>query len=358
MKRIGQINGVPLYDIICSRENVEQAFKSACKDHAKDRAVQTMKANPEPYITGVMKILEEESFTYSSFKTKQIWERGKVRDLEFTRTYPDRIVQHAVFNVVAPILHGTVIKDSYAAVKGRGTHACSMAVRTALFEDPYGTSYCLKMDVHHYFKNIKWDKLFSLIKKKIKCRRTLNILHEIIYGVPMGETGEKVRLPIGLFSSQILSVFYLAYFDHYCKETLGIRYYFRYMDDIVILASNKILLHNYLRYIIKYLATLGLKLKKNYAIFPVDKRRIDFAGYVHDHKQVMLRKKNKISYIRVCNNCIRLLKNDIPLTEHILMSKNAYEGMIGWCTDDRLLKKYSNTVELVQVFGYDVICES
>lgn len=111
-------------------------------------------------------------------------------------------------------------------------------------EDWGHTWFCLKMDVSHFFDNIDREILFEMIKKKIKCRRTLEILRRIIFEVP-GNVG----LPIGLFSSQILSVFYLSEFDHYCKEVLGIRYYYRYMDDIVILASNKNLLHNYLRFI-------------------------------------------------------------------------------------------------------------
>ena len=256
------------------------------------------------------------------------------------------IIQHAVFNIVAPILHGTMTIDEYAAIPGRGTHRCSMNVRRDMKEEPWRTRYCLKMDIHHYFDNIDRNILFEMIKRKIKCRRTLDLLYTIIFDAP-GTKG----LPIGLYSSQILSVFYLSELDHYCKEVLGIKYYYRYMDDIVILESNKNLLHNYLRLIKRFLTKYKLELKHNYAIFPVEKRRLDFVGFVHNHDSAMIRKKTKLSYIKVCNNQIHRIKHHIPITRHIVDSRRSYEGIIGWSTDDSLLDKYSNKADMYIDFG-------
>ena len=146
-------------------------------------------------------------------------------------------------------------------------------------------------------------------------------------------------------------MFYLSELDHYCKEVLGIKYYYRYMDDIVILESNKNLLHNYLRLIKRFLTKYKLKLKPNYAIFPVEKRRLDFVGFVHNHDSAMIRKKTKLSYIKVCNNQIHCIKHHIPITRHIVDSRRSYEGIIGWSTDDSLLDKYSNKADMYIDFG-------
>ena len=350
MKRVKSINGIELYDLICDRDNIREAIRLACKDHAKDKSVIAIKMNPEPYVDKIHEILVNESFEYSRFKNKTIFERGKKRDLCFTQTDPDRIIQHAVFNIVGDILHKCIPKDEYAAIKGRGTHACSMALRKALWDCPWRTRYCLKIDIRHFFDNIDRNILFDMIKRKIKCRRTLNILHTIIFDAP-GKKG----LPIGLYSSQTLSVFYLHGLDHYCKETLGIKYYFRYMDDIVILASNKNHLHNYRRLISRYLSSMNLSLKQNHAIFPVDKRRIDFVGFVHDHKQVMIRKKTKKSYIRSCNKIIRYLKKNTPVSAHMIASKQSYEGIAGWATSDAIVEKYSGRVYRAIEFGLEAI---
>lgn len=350
MKRIGSINGVKLYDLIKSRDNVEKAIKLACRDHAHDPAVKQIREGPEQYIDAICEILENKSFHYSKFKNKTIYERGKQRHLLFTRTFPDRIIQHAIFNIVAPILHGTVIKDEYQAIKGRGTHSCSMQIRKDVQSDWQHTWYCLKLDVRKFFDNVDRHILYDMVKNKIKDRDTLDILHTIIFDVP-GKKG----LPIGLFSSQILSVFYLTGLDHYCKETLGVRYYYRYMDDIVILASNKVLLHNYQRYIERYLNVLHLSLKNNHQIFPIEKRRLDFVGFVFNHREVSIRKRTATMYKKQCNNIIRCLKNHIPLTISMFLSVNQYQGIIHWASTDALYNKYTNMVNIALEFGVDAI---
>ena len=74
--------------------------------------------------------------------------------------------------------------DEYAAIPGRGTHRCSMNVRRDMKEEPWRTRYCLKIDIHLYFDNIDRTILFEMIKRKIKCRRTLDLLHTIIFDAP------------------------------------------------------------------------------------------------------------------------------------------------------------------------------
>lgn len=348
MKRVSRIHGVKLYDAICSRENIESAVRAACKDHRRDPVVQRIKEDPEPYIIAVQTILINRSFHYSGFKEKDIWERGKHRHLVFTRTFPDRIVQHAVFNIVAPILHAIVPSCEFAAVKGRGTHRCSMIVRKDLQADWQHTWYCLKIDVKRFFDNVDRDILFGMLKRKIKDHDTLEILHVIIFEVP-GKKG----LPIGLYSSQILSVFYLKGLDHYCKETLGVIRYYRYMDDIVILASNKVILHSCFMFIECRLTSLHLTVKGNWAVFPVEKRRLDFVGFVFNHTSVAVRRRTVIMYKRSCNVIVNSVAHHAPVTPHMLRSKSSYEGMISWASSDDLINICDNRVSIALEFGVD-----
>lgn len=348
--RIRTIDGVEIYDLIKSRDNVALAVKNACKDHAHDPAVIRIKENPEPYIDAVCEILENGEFHYSSFKFKTIFERGKWRHLCFTHTFPDRIIQHAVFQIVEPILLGTCIRDTYAAIKGRGLHRGVVQIQRDMEADPEGTMYCLKFDIRHYFDNIDRNLLFKMIKRKIKDPRTLEILHRIIFECP-GEKG----LPIGLFSSQILSAFYLSGFDHYCKERLGAPYYYRYADDIVLLYRNPAQLRRYLVFIRKYLAELGLEIKPNWQIFPVDSRGIDFMGYVFRHTHVRIRKRNKISYIRSCNRILYCLRHTEAITPTMIRSKSSYEGMLGWCDARHLVEVHTGRVDRALEFGLEAI---
>lgn len=350
MKRIGQIGGKKLYDLIKDRDNIAKAVKAACRDHRKDPAVQRMKEDPEPYIDAVARILEDEAFHYSKFRHKKIYERGKWRELCYTRTFPDRIVQHAVMQVVAPILLGTCTADTYAAREGKGIHHASVEVRRDLEADPEGTQYCLKMDVRRYFDNIDRDILFAKLKRKLKCRRTLGILHVMIYECP-GKKG----LPIGLYSSQIFSSFYLSDFDHYIKERMGASYYYRYMDDLVILWRGKSLLHHYLAAIRVRLAREGLEVKHNWQIFPVESRGIDFLGYVMRRSHARIRKRVKISYRRSCDRIIRCLRTREPVTGHMMASKTSYEGMLSWCDARNLINHYGGRVYRAVEFGLEAL---
>lgn len=349
MNRIRAIDGVELYDLIRDRDNVALAVKNACKDHAKSLTVIRIKENPEPYIEAVCGILDDESFHYSSFKRKTIFERGKWRELCYTRTFPDRIVQHAVMQIVAPILLGTCTADTYAAIPGKGLHQANLAIRKALRSDPEHTRYALKLDVKSYFPSVDRDILFWQIKRKIKCPRTLEILHTMIFDCP----GD--GLLIGLYLSQILSSFYLSSFDHYAKEVLGQRYYYRYMDDIVVLGGNKNVLRWVLHYMTLELGRLGLTVKGNHQIFPVDARGLDFVGFVFRHSHTRVRKRNKIAYKRSCGRIIRCIVHKEPITPHMLMSKQSYEGMMQWCDARNLVKIYDGRVFRAIEFGVEAI---
>lgn len=199
--------------------------------------------------------------------------------------YPDRIVHHAIVAVLEPIFTALYTADTYACVKGRGGHLARKRIMRAMRRDTEGTKYCLKMDIRHYYPSIDHDILKGIIRRKIKDQRALRLMDEIIDSAP--------GLPIGNYLSQTLANVYLAYFDHYMKEVLGVQYYFRYVDDIVILSGDKSLLHGYRVAAGQRLAALGLELKDNYQVFPVEARGLDFLGYIFRHNYIRLRKRIK-----------------------------------------------------------------
>lgn len=352
MKRVKYIDGVELYDIIRSRENVAEAVKEACKDHHRDPAVIRMKANPDKYIDIVCDILNSEAYSPSGFKFKTIFERGKWRHLCFSRSFPDRVIHHAVMRVVVPIIIKGNVDTSFAAVKGQGMHRGSRKIRWHIQKRNYEeTRYVYKIDIHHYFDNVDRDILFDMLKKKIKSYRTLKILAIIIYECP-GDNG----LCIGLYPSQVLSVFYLIQFDHYCREVLRIEMKYRYMDDIVILSHSKRMLWRYHYFIKRYLSTLKLSVKGNYAVFPMEKRRLDFMGFVMNHQNTMIRKSTKIRYKRSCNRIVNAVAHREEVTPHMLMSKASYEGtLLNWCDGQRLVEQEDGRVFKVLEFGIESI---
>lgn len=134
---------------------------------------------------------------------------------------------------------------------------------------------------------------------------------------------------------------YLTYFDHWIKEQKRVKHYFRYADDIVILASDKSYLHSLMGEIRAYLGDLKLEVKGNWQVFPVAARGIDFVGYVFFHTHTRMRKGIKKTF---CRRLAKLNKRKRPLSEKDF--KQAICPWWGWaksCDSKHLIKKLSKT---------------
>lgn len=323
-------DGRTLFEHVCDTENIASAIRNAARDHAHEPQVIAMRENPAEYIEEIRSILENGTFHYAKFRQKDIIERGKKRHLLFTVTFPDRVIQHCLFQVVGPILLSTCTADTYAAQEGRGTHLMSDRIMEALKNDPENTRYYLQFDIHHYFDSIDRDILWSLIKRKIKDPDVLELLHRIIFEVP-GERG----LPIGLYSSQILSTFYLSYFGHWLKETLRASHDFIYMDDGIVFAAAKRRLHIVRKAVAQELKRYHLKLKGNWRIRPAA-TGADIVGFVHYPTHKVLRKRTKIAYRRTCRAIIRLFIEGRPVTAPKLAAMRSYNGQATHCSSRHL----------------------
>lgn len=277
MKRYGN-----LYPRICAKDNLYQAHLNSRSGKAHYVEVRAVDADPEPYIDALHEMLVTKTYRTAKYRTKQIYE-PKQRTIYKLPYYPDRIVHHAIMQVLQPIWDKMFIYDLYSAIPGKGLHRGSYRLREFLKDRP-GTRYCLKMDVTKFYPSIRHDVLIDQIKHTIKCPDTLWLLEEIIRS-PGGET----NVPIGNYLSQYFSNIYLSELDHLIKEKYRMKYYIRYCDDAVVLHSDKAVLRDLLNEITAYLSTLGLQLNKKTQIFPVDSRGIDFLGYRHFRHYTLLR---------------------------------------------------------------------
>jgi len=313
MKRIGN-----LYHLITDIDNLRLADENAQKGKSTRYGVILHNKNKEANLLKLQKMLQVKTFKTSSYQVFKVYE-PKERNVYRLPYFPDRITHHAIMNILEPIFIRCFTADTYSSIKGKGIHQASDKLKLAL-KNISETTYCLKLDVTKFYPNIDHNILKSLLRKKFKDSDLFWLLDEIIESAP--------GLPIGNYLSQTFANFYLTYFDHWIKEDKAVKYYFRYADDIVILASNKPYLHALLNDIKIYLkSNLKLDVKGNYQIFPVQSRGIDFVGYVHFHTHTKLRKSIK-------KNFARMLKSN--------PNKASTASYLGWakhCDSNHLIKK-------------------
>ena len=157
--------------------------------------------------------------------------------LIYASSFTDKLVQTAVYYVLNEIYKKVLIYDSYACIDDKGTHKASERVQHFLRKAKwqYGPdAYIVKLDIRKYFYSIDRGVLKSLLRKHIDCAQTLQLVDKIIDTAP-GEKG----LPLGNITSHMLANIYLNELDQYCKRSLGIKYYVRYMDDVCMIATDK-----------------------------------------------------------------------------------------------------------------------
>jgi retron-type reverse transcriptase len=313
MKRIGD-----LFKDICCIDNLLLADKKARKGKRNTIGVLEHDKEQDLNILKIHESLINKTYKTSNYSTFKIF-KPKERLISSLPYNPDRIVHHAIMNVLEPILVSTFTTNTFSCIKGRGIHGAAKAVKTAL-KDVENTKYCLKLDIKKFYPNINHDILKSIIRRKFKDKDLLWLLDEII------DSTEGV--PIGNYTSQYFANLYLTYFDHWVKEVLKVKHYFRYADDIVIFSSDKKNLHLILSNIRDYLNfKLSLTIKENYQIFLVSSRGVDFVGYVFYHTHTLLRKSIKKAFVR-------MLKK-----RRTRQSISSYHGWLIHCDGKHLMKK-------------------
>lgn len=329
--------------------NILRATYNTIRGKGKRHDVQRM-LKVEGYIETMQMVwvqLETETFVPSPYTEKTIHD-GKERHLKIAPLYPDRIIHHCVIDVLEEEFIKLYIHSTYACIKGRGIHACMLDVTEALATDKRGTRYCLKIDIHHYYDSIPHEELKKILAHFIGDKRLLRLLYLIIDSIE-GDRG----IPIGFLTSQHLANLFLTPFDHFMKEVRRVKYYYRYMDDIVLMASSKTELHEHLEAMRTYLAGIGLEIKANWQIFPVDARSIDFVGYKMNHYNTLARKSILQTYWRKLYRIERKYKVDGGITwEQAQLELASNKGWLQHCTDEHYTEIMRRT--FISIYNYNM----
>lgn len=362
-----------LFNSICSMDNLYRAYQNAKSGKGWYKEVKQIEKRPFYYLAGLQYMLKNHLFKTSEYEIFILNEGKKKRDVYKLPFFPDRIAQWAILQVIEPFLVANMTTDTYSAIPGKGIQPIvndlrgyyktkrvdgkkkSVWVPSILLSDEENTRYCYKIDLHHYYQSINHEVLKQKFRKVFKDPELLWLLDEIADSINTATEEDLIELslsgeievdpntgiPIGNYMSQYSGNFYLSSFDHWVKEELHVKHYYRYMDDVVIFASSKEELHEIHRKVTAYTRDyLHLNIKGNYQIFPTKVRGVDFVGYRFFGEHTLLRKSTAINFKRKMRACRKKMENNIPPTYSEWCSFNSYKGWLGNCDSYRLSKKY------------------
>lgn len=328
-----------LFDKIVSLDNLELAYNKAAKGKRSRGIVSLIGSDLPFFLTHLQQLLITGRFTTADYKIKKIFE-PKERLIYILPFYPDRIVHHAIMNVLEPIFEKWFYDHSLACRKGKGIHSGSRM--TAGYVKRF--TYCIKGDYSKFYPSIDHDVMKSILRHKIKDKRVLALLDDIIDSIP-----GKTNLPIGNYVSQWLGNLYLQKFDEFCYEQLHVQHYIRYCDDFVIFSNNKAKLSADMSKLISFAAyDLHMHFSK-LQLFKV-KQGVDFLGYRHFPDKILLRKSTALRFKRRIRHMHRLA--DLGILDRLYI-RGLLASINGW-----LQHAYTfNFRKYLQLSRLEVFCE-
>lgn len=356
-----------MFEKICSFENLLKAYYLAIIGNRYKEAAVKFSFYLESNLIKINQELLDGTFTTSPYKHFLVTE-PKLRQVS-APDFRDRVIQHALVSVIEPIFEATFISDDYACRVNKGTHYALNRVKKFLqaSRSYYGKDkdiYILKCDIKKFFPSISWDVLLNIIKRKITCQKTFDLVEKIItthricgqlytkqknnqldffkealQQEPVSVTNRR-GLPIGNLTSQLFANVYLNELDQFVKHQLREKWYGRYMDDFFIISADKEHLKTVKEQINQFVTeTLKMTLHPKKSCIQKNKNGMCFVGYriFWDHILIrgntLLRMQKK--YQKKVSN---FRKRKIPLKK-LVETENSIKGHLKHANAYNLAKK-------------------
>lgn len=315
-----------LYTKLYSYENLLLAFKKAKKRKSKKKYVLDFEKNLKQNLKQLQQELINNTYEPKPLTTFTIRD-PKTRKISAS-AFRDRIIHHALINIIQPIFEKTFILDSCANQKKKGT---SFAIKRFDFfkRKIFKTGFIFKADIKHYFQEVDQSILLDIIKQKIKDKKIINLIKTILknHKTKIKDKG----MPLGNLTSQFFANVYLNELDYFIKHKLKIKYYIRYVDDFVIFCKKKIMLMYYKNKISNFLK-IHLKIElhpEKSKIFPI-KKGATFLGFRIFYYHKLLKKSNRKRILERIKEFKKLFSSDCSsfLKIHIICSVSGLDGYL------------------------------
>ena len=289
MKRYGHV-----IDKIVSHSNLSESYDYVMrgKKRKTSRSGRYIIRHKEEIIESIRARISDGSFSISQFKQYTINERGKERLIQ-SIPLSDRIALNAIMRIVEEYLNKTFIANTAASIKGRGGHYLLHRMLSDIQRIGTENVWVYKCDIRHFYQSIDQDKMMDVLRRYFKDEKLLKILDGCVRLLPEG-------LSIGLRTSQALGNLYLShYVDHVIKDKMGVKYYYRYCDDIVVLSDSAESLTPVISAIKSCVKDASLTIKPNEQVYCLKDRCIDFLGFMtYSPKHIRTRKHIKQRFAR------------------------------------------------------------
>ena len=301
MRRIGCV-----WAQIVTLDNLYVAYCKARKGKRRRPDVARFSLDLEQALCTLRRELVAGDYNPGAYRQFTVYER-KPRVISVA-PFRDRVVHHAVMNVLEPLLDKRFIPDTFACRKDKGAHRAVERYQTFARDH----AYVLKLDIARYFPSIDQDILKQRLARCIKDSRVLALLYRIIDNGP--ETNAPVLffpgddlvavcerrrgLPIGNLTSQFFANLYLDAFDHWLKEVRRVKGYLRYVDDMYLLGNDKQQLWALRDAVAEQLQALRLTLREDKTQIQRTTERVDVLGYKVSRYRRWLRNDNGVRFQR------------------------------------------------------------
>lgn len=290
MKRNGYIiEKIVSHDNLCESYN----YVMRGKKRKTSRSGRYIVRHKDEVLESIRQRISDGSFRISQYKEYTINERGKERMIQ-SIPLADRIALNAIMRVVEEDLNKTFIADTAASIKGKGGHYLLHRMLDKIGRmEGNGNVWVYKCDIRHFYQSIPQANMMEVLDRYFKDKKLMAILKGCICMLPEG-------LSIGLRTSQALGNLYLShYIDHRVKDEMGVEYYYRYCDDIVVLADSPKKLTPVIAAIKEGVKEAGLSIKPNEQVFCLKDRCIDFLGFMtYGKEHIRVRKHIKKRFAR------------------------------------------------------------
>jgi len=334
-----------IYEQIISVENLFSAWDSFHSGKKNKPDVLRFEWDLESNIFRLHRLLKSKKYAHGQY-TSFFIQDPKQRHIH-KATVQDRVLHHAIFNVLNPIFEPTFIAASFSCRVDKGMHKGVDAVTTMVRQVSRNCTqpcHALKCDIQKFFFRIDHGILLTMLRKKLQDEDALWLLEQVI-GSFSTNPGEAKGLPIGNLTSQLFANIYMNEFDQYVKHVLRVEHYARYTDDFLVIANDPRYLEKLLPSIRLFLDTrLALNLHPLKTMIKKSSQGIDFLGYTIFPYHRLVRTKTRQRIFRKLEQKVIEYKAGKITEESLDQSLQSYRGVLSHADTHELREQMENQV--------------